>query len=496
MSSEQKLQAKDCDVCCSSNYYFVKCCYCEAEACQKCYETYILDQFEDKCMFCSKTWTFEFMQTHFRSAYMEKAYKDKKKQLLFEREKALLPQTQDEMQQKKREQERFHRYKRALLRLKIATDRLKYLNKVKNRTPEEDNEVEDLLHILTIRRKEVSDFHATEEKKEEKEEKKLPTYPCSVADCRGFLAYDGKKKLVCGMCNSVHCNKCRCEEEKEHKCDPNTLETIKLMDKDTRPCPNCSVPIYKTEGCDQMWCTKCHTPFSWKTGKIETGHIHNPHYWQYLQSSGKDLDAVRNMQAGVRNRLYRDYSYDHMAAFVNVNVTELFSMFTHLRYVELPRFVPSNDNKDLRIKYLQKETTDKNFLMTLYRREKKFKFDTEITQILTMYLDTVHELISEVFNRCHNKKEFMRQFYGVCLMRVKELTEYSKKEIDKLYHRYDYTLSNYLKACFDRIYIILQKPPSNEIKSSTRVERLATLGIPGDVDELTRAAIERALWED
>ena len=30
-----------------------------------------------------------------------------------------------------------------------------------------------------------------------------------------------------------------------------------------------------------MWCTNCHCAFSWKTGEIERGRIHNPHFIQY-----------------------------------------------------------------------------------------------------------------------------------------------------------------------------------------------------------------------
>ena len=38
-------------------------------------------------------------------------------------------------------------------------------------------------------------------------------------------------------------------------------------------------------GCDQMWCPKCQTAFSWRTGKIETGVIHNPHYFQWARQN-------------------------------------------------------------------------------------------------------------------------------------------------------------------------------------------------------------------
>jgi hypothetical protein len=448
-------------------------------------------------MYCNKTWNFEFMQINFRSAYLEKAYKDKKKQILFEKEKALLPQTQNELQEEKKREERVIAIKRATLKLNNTIDKLKIVNKKKSKTPEDIEELHDLVYVCEIRRKQLDDLYNNtdgDEKEEKKDEKILPSYPCAVNDCRGYLTYDDKKKkMICGMCETAHCKKCRCEEKDEHKCDPNTLETIKLMDKDTKSCPSCSIPIYKIEGCDQMWCTKCHTAFSWKSGKIETGHIHNPHYWKWLQTSGKDLDAVRRM-ANENRTVFR---FENIAGFANNNITDMFGIFTHIRYVELPRFVPENDNKDLRIKYLKKETNDKNFLMTLYRREKKFKFDTEMTQILTMYLDTTQELILDTFNNCENRRDFVRYFYAMCVVRLKELTQYARKEIEKLYHRYDYTMTTSIKSCFDKLYILLQKPPTQSVKKQhPNMMRMLDVGIPRDVDEATRAAIERALWEE
>lgn len=39
--------------------------------------------------------------------------------------------------------------------------------------------------------------------------------------------------------------------------------------------------------CDQMFCTSCHTPFSWKTGEVVKGVIHNPHYYELMQNLGR-----------------------------------------------------------------------------------------------------------------------------------------------------------------------------------------------------------------
>ena len=35
-----------------------------------------------------------------------------------------------------------------------------------------------------------------------------------------------------------------------------------------------------------MWCIKCHQAFSWKTGAIDNGPVHNPHYYQWMKEGG------------------------------------------------------------------------------------------------------------------------------------------------------------------------------------------------------------------
>jgi len=48
--------------------------------------------------------------------------------------------------------------------------------------------------------------------------------------------------------------------------------------------------------CDQMYCVSCHTAFSWRTGQIENGYIHNPEYFRYRRDN--DLEIARNPNEG------------------------------------------------------------------------------------------------------------------------------------------------------------------------------------------------------
>ena len=107
---------------------------------------------------------------------------------------------------------------------------------------------------------------------------------CSVENCRGYLSSQWK----CGLCSTSFCKDCHLEKKEGHVCNKDLVATISFLEEDTKPCPKCSTPIHKIDGCDQMWCTMCHTAFSWRRGTIET-RIHNPHYYEWLRDGGGEL---------------------------------------------------------------------------------------------------------------------------------------------------------------------------------------------------------------
>lgn len=106
------------------------------------------------------------------------------------------------------------------------------------------------------------------------------SFQCPETNCNGIV-YRGK----CGVCETAVCVKCREPKKDDHECDKETLENVEALLKTTKACPKCKTRIYKIDGCDQMFCTKCHTAFSWRTGKVETRHIHNPHYFEWMRNN-------------------------------------------------------------------------------------------------------------------------------------------------------------------------------------------------------------------
>ena len=146
------------------------------------------------------------------------------------------------------------------------------------------------------------DIHAIKKKMNEllppsnKEERKVFTMPCSYNECKGMLSTQYK----CCICEKYTCKDCHEQLEDEHKCNPDNVATTQAIKKETRPCPRCNARIFKIEGCDQMWCTSCKTPFSWITGKIVPSgqRLHNPHAIQYLRQTCVTVRAPGDLVCG------------------------------------------------------------------------------------------------------------------------------------------------------------------------------------------------------
>ena len=134
---------------------------------------------------------------------------------------------------------------------------------------------------------------------------------CPGEGCRGFL----DERWACGVCDLSVCRHCHvgleedevvaehhgagagagaeCAEGKRwHICNPDQLATAKMLARDTKPCPKCKALISKIDGCDQMWCTQCQTPFSWITGQVEEGRVHNPHYYEWMRRTQGSVPRV------------------------------------------------------------------------------------------------------------------------------------------------------------------------------------------------------------
>jgi hypothetical protein len=102
---------------------------------------------------------------------------------------------------------------------------------------------------------------------------------CPGADCRGFVAFKFGEASRCGTCKKRVCVRCReFADSDDHACVASTLESIRAIAEETKPCPTCRSPIQKSVGCDHMKCTNCGANFLWRSLRLiktSTNHHYN-----------------------------------------------------------------------------------------------------------------------------------------------------------------------------------------------------------------------------
>ena len=250
----------DCSVCCekfnASNHKRVTCPFCDFNSCRTCIQTFLLSTSTDPhCMGCKNLWSREVIDGACTKVFRDTKLKNHRETLLFERERCLLPQTQD-----------------AVARVL----ELRNIDRLILEAGEHINTIRKTLHQLHVTRNRISHSEYTTDT-----EKKTFVRKCPVENCRGFLSTRWK----CQICENNICPDCNeIKHGDEHVCDPNNVETVALLKKDTKPCPKCGTMIFKISGCSQMWCPDCHTAFDWNTMRIEMGRIHNPHYYEFQRT--------------------------------------------------------------------------------------------------------------------------------------------------------------------------------------------------------------------
>jgi hypothetical protein len=334
-------------------------------------------------MSCSKEWDFEFVAENTDPGFHNRDYRVHRAKLLQERERSLLPATQAIVVTEKRREKVMSQ----VYELQAENDMLAQLIR------DNKNKIQRLRNSVS-----------GDTMQPTAEEKKKPRYVahCPVEECNGFIG----EKWQCGICEAYACRKCHrpkaARKDPEHKCNKDDVETAKLLASDTKPCPNCKIPIFKISGCDQMWCTSCHTPFSWKTGKVETGVVHNPHFYQFQRNAngGVAPRARGDVRCGGAPDIWAVRDHFRKVDFIMPDWLETARrMIDHVRAVELrnhPDEQGEATHQDLRVRFLMKRIDEKKWLSTLKQREKKREKNRAIHMVLVMFADTLGNLFGNL----------------------------------------------------------------------------------------------------
>jgi len=419
---------------------------------------------QDGTLMCQKIWTRKFVTDTFPKNWVNKEWKAMNSRVGVEREKALLPATMAVVEQRKEVEQ-----------MKLEVE-----------------EIEKMIHQLSRRRnnlrRQIEDggsVTSTSVNSAAGNGRKCPD-----EECRGYLSTQWK----CGMCDKWTCPDCHVikgtTRDAQHTCDPDVKATAQFLAKDTKPCPKCSTLIHKIEGCDQMWCTQCHTAFSWRRGTIET-RIHNPHYyeWQRQQSGGAaprnlgDFECGRDLADQQANRFIDDILsriglMDSLSSIQRCKMQSLIRDIPiiirktlHLQLYDGDRFRTDNvvDNLEVRVRYLKKDITDKQFASKVHAAYKAHEKKKDIADVIQLQVQGVTDIVYRIADFLKRtiapKKNDLGQLCYIKMKpewadkisemysEVKQLTEYSNGILEE--HANTYGCKTWKIAYIEREWRVL-----------------------------------------
>lgn len=438
MASQEKKQKErmiECSICVmpSKEKNCFRCFSCKEEYCIKCLKTYLLGSSQDPhCLHCRNAIDYNTFIEKFDKTWRLGPYKEHREKILWDIEQSMIPATVGYIDTKKRYKEAVQKrcdYYQLYLRAVHEIASRKRLPSTEWMRYEKDREK---YHKLYIEANQISAelFAEINDFKDKKKKMKYKwSQPCPNKDCKGFM----NEKYECPICEKTYCKDCL-EEKKpkeEHTCNEELVETVKMIRKESKPCPTCGEFISKISGCDQMFCTGCGTAFSWKTGEKEMGVIHNPHAHQYFRENPEALEMYRQQRNGetqpgagggncrpflptlIDQKKILKNLMGHFNVFtmtdeewvmkqmvderlseldlIHRRVAEYHAYSRNMAYQKI--FDTHQENLDIREKFIMKEMDEKKFKMVLHMRSKRNQFRRLVHQLFESTILIVAGLI-------------------------------------------------------------------------------------------------------
>ena len=518
-------ESTDCSVCAEPFTSVVRtkisCGHCSYNACKTCVTRYLLSQAIDAhCMNCRTGWNREFLDQHMTKAFRTGAWRDHRKKMIVNREKALLPNFQVYAAAKKQMVElepslfkaRAEEHKTIMDKGKLDNSiyHIKR-NMIANPTKDEENlnqlkknlvEYSESTYKYTEQsvktaRLELlySNYMNIYQGATKKEEKREFIMKCVKEGCRGFLSQAYK----CELCSTYVCKDCmivkKDRDDETHTCKKEDIETVALIRKDTRPCPKCGIRISKIDGCDQMWCTadSCGTAFSWNTNKIISGVIHNPHYYEWLRrnNNGTAPRNVGDIPCGgipayttiltAARTLGMNLTYNTNNVNEFYKIVSIHRCLTDLEHVRVPHYNIARDAnllKELHVDYLLGSIDEAKWTQSIYLKETNLEKKQAIAQVLNTFMNAGADLMRTVINimaqmqrdkltnlQYKLDKETLKPLIDT-IVQFENLRNYINEALEKLAENISTPVPQ-----FDKTYNWLPPASSDRIKAYREAER-------------------------
>ena len=457
----------DCPVCCEeynkSTRKSTKCPKCQFEVCRSCVVEYIKsnNHQEVSCMNCKKPLGRGVLSGFMTKKYMAEDYRDHREAVLFEQERAKIPDVMpyaEAVSRRRKYRRRLSELKNELALMRRRVRRLEW------RISRETDFISFVPGSL-----DPGEYNPDVEYGVESDTQNSTPEPvdytsrghCPKSECNGLIG----KGWACCSCETVVCKSCLVEIEmtqdgkpdhKSHSCTPSDLETVAAIRKDCKPCPNCRIRVFKIEGCSAMWCTSCHTMFDWRDLSILRGaYFHNPHYAEWVASRQTvggnvnrggcvDHGAIVNWLArhtSVAGSIKRNQIYTTLSRILN---QANYETDRNRRFADPA--IHEQTLMTLRIDFITGLMDRDQYKLTLQRLDKKHSKTLEISQIRDMYGNATRDILTELTSQQYtsptgdNSLDAGVRFY---VDQITELRAYSNRSLADVQRFYGKTTLSY-----------------------------------------------------
>ena len=180
-------------------------------------------------------------------------------------------------------------------------------------------------------------------------------------------------------------------------CDDNNYKTCQMIIKDSKQCPKCKNYIQRIYGCNQMFCTICHTCFNWVTLEIlDKVNVNNPELIEYQRLNNLDsLITLSNVSCDVI-----DYEFDNLVnkllvngKFDNVTDKKIIKLFDYYdKFIEIKHYL-NND-------YYNQFNNQQQLLLKHYKiKYIKITFDSDYCNNKLIINNYRNKILNKLKNR-------------------------------------------------------------------------------------------------
>ena len=433
-----------------------KCIGCGTNACRECIRKYLIGENmvdDPHCMGCRVAWNQSVLLEAVGASFLNKDIARHRGNILLNRHRATIPQVLEY----------------ATARKDIIKHDTEISNEYGKLATWYTRKRQELENRLKPKREELTRLRRIVNGNQDPRSRAKFVHKCTHEECEGFLSSQWK----CGVCETFTCSECgvnigKADERENHQCNPNNVASFKLVRDTCKPCPSCGTQIHKIEGCDQMWCTQCQTPFSWRTGQKISGTVHNPHYVEWARRRGNLERQPRPNVCGGDDDVFTvihsvHYAFDmplreqrianrhHWLSEINPiahTFSHLFQRRQHYVAHEQVLLQPNTHvDRNMLADFITRDISEGEYVARLIITDKRNRFNTELRQIYETFAEVVLSQLRRVSDARVNSGNFREdvikdQIRCLCLKVICEMIEffnYLKEQIENALRTYKYS---------------------------------------------------------